>query len=57
MSQQEFEEFQQEVCHGVAGELTLQMATHPSSSVDGTKVHTADMCVINSKPDGHCSVV
>lgn len=55
LSQQEFEEFRQEVQHGVAGELTLQMATHPSSSVDGTKVRTADMCVFNSRPDGHCS--
>ena len=31
------------------------MATHPSSSTDGTTVRTANKQVFNSRPDGHCA--
>ena len=55
MSKQEFEAFNRDYGADVAGELMPQMASHPSSSVHGTRDRTADMQVFKSRPDGHCS--
>lgn len=55
MSKQEFEAFNRNYGMDVARELTPQNASHPSSSVDGTRERTAEMQVFKSRPDGHCS--
>ena len=55
MSREEFEALNRNYGTDVAGEVTPHMATHPSSSTDGTTVLTANKQVFNSRPGGHCA--
>ena len=55
MTKEEFEALNKNYGRDVAGEVTPQVATHPTSSTNGTTVRTANKQVFNSRPDGHCS--
>jgi len=55
LSKEEFEAVDRNYRKDVAGEVTPQTSTHPSSTTDGNTVHTANKQVLNSRPDGHCT--
>ena len=55
MSKEEFETLSRNYGPDVAAEVTPKMATHPTSSTNGTTVRTANKQVFNSRPDGNCS--